>query len=697
MLEHDYADIPGRIAVQAFCRRQSGLRSSQQGDGDGQQRQHLIDPTPRSTHRRSLRNTSRGKPVPICPAYPNKQPLIKTAIASFDTSMHGMKNSHVTDGRPVADGEYNEQRSSKEEPRKRAHRVSRACDFCHFRSIRCKPSNTDSTSCQSCIEYDRKCTYDRPSKKRGVKSSTTATPTAATNNVDAGYQSAGSGGAGGCDPRLGLPDGLTMPLVMDLVQVYFETVYPLFPIFHRQTLINRLQRGEYNHDRGFHCALMALCALTMARIRDGAVLSKNSSLAVSLDKQIEVHVLYNVAASSMPNNDVNSGGNADVLKCCALLALASLQETNIRGMKMYLGYYHMFAQVHCLTDEGNWPDDLTSVEVEERRRLFWSMYSLDIFSAACFESIIAWRETHLCVKYPTEIDDEELFEDTDLESFRNLTTKSPTNMQQRRSWFVGWNFTTELYRVLEHALDRRQRFMHPEQALTARMFYLENPVSSQHEILGSIMHRYNHLPQRFKEIRHITFDVKADRYGFQAANIAATIQLVRMTLFTTEVATTDERCQVVQEVLQTFTEVPVGYLKAISVPLFHHLASIGTVLISAFRTPLCNASYSRVRTIILELANLLSSIDTVTTATDRPCIRLRTQIERMDAYMISEVARSRMAHYGEAGRYMQTSEINPAAFTDDRHHWTLPAQIMEDWAWAFDFPQPQYGQGGIDT
>jgi hypothetical protein len=52
---------------------------------------------------------------------------------------------------------------------KKLRRISRACDFCHRRSIRCKPSGQDQR-CQNCVDFDVECTFHRPAKKRGIKS-----------------------------------------------------------------------------------------------------------------------------------------------------------------------------------------------------------------------------------------------------------------------------------------------------------------------------------------------------------------------------------------------------------------------------------------------------------------------------------------------------------------------------------------------
>jgi hypothetical protein len=51
---------------------------------------------------------------------------------------------------------------------KKLRRVSRACDFCHRRSIRCE-SSQEARRCQNCVDFDVDCTFLRPAKKRGIK------------------------------------------------------------------------------------------------------------------------------------------------------------------------------------------------------------------------------------------------------------------------------------------------------------------------------------------------------------------------------------------------------------------------------------------------------------------------------------------------------------------------------------------------
>jgi hypothetical protein len=80
-----------------------------------------------------------------------------------------MNQNQVTFAAGSVQPSEDQQIDSKTRPRK-LRRISRACDFCHKRSIRCKASLEDETRCQNCVDFEVDCTYDRPAKKRGIKS-----------------------------------------------------------------------------------------------------------------------------------------------------------------------------------------------------------------------------------------------------------------------------------------------------------------------------------------------------------------------------------------------------------------------------------------------------------------------------------------------------------------------------------------------
>lgn len=78
---------------------------------------------------------------------------------------------------------------------------------------------------------------------------------------------------------------------------------------------------------------------------------------------------------------------------------------------------------------------------------------------------------------------------------------------------------------------------------------------------------YAALPPQFRETPPITGDISQDLFGFQSANIQATLQLLRMVLLSAEEVGLDRKCDVAGELLSVFYNVPVEYLKAISSPL----------------------------------------------------------------------------------------------------------------------------------
>ena len=276
------------------------------------------------------------------------------------------------------------------------------------------------------------------------------------------------------------------------------------------------------------------------------------------------------------------------------------------------------------------------------------------------------------------------------------------------SWLCGWNFTTDLYRILEHAMDnfRTRRARLHKNSFLSEIFGDRNMVS-QSSVCDSVTAMYHRLPQRFKETPPITFDMREDRFGFQAANITATVQLLRMVLFAARGATIDERCQIAREVIESFIHVPVGYLNAISSPLLHHLAGIGSILASVFEEPMTDNEYLQVRSVLLTMAQLLANLDLGLHATAGASDRLRAHVARIDEYMASRkaslaekqpeavpfaehVRSNSSSSYDQNAMNMQPDNSAAAeAFAHPQNsQFQLPPELIEEWPWVFDFAQP---------
>lgn len=177
------------------------------------------------------------------------------------------------------------------------------------------------------------------------------------------------------------------------------------------------------------------------------------------------------------------------------------------------------------------------------------------------------------VRYPSEIDDEFITTSkydvppVSPASARTGHTGITLVSRQSVSWFRGWNFTTDLYRILEHAVDFHRRRWSQGNG-TTQVWSLFGPASMpEGRVMNHVLALYSALPSQFRETLPVTGDPTKDLFGFQSANIQATLQLLRMVLFSAEDRGVERKCDVAGELLSVFSRIPVEYLKAISSPL----------------------------------------------------------------------------------------------------------------------------------
>ncbi|KAM3065590.1 hypothetical protein ACMFMG_011300 [Clarireedia jacksonii] len=575
-------------------------------------------------------------------------------------------------------------------PRRKARRIPRACDFCHRRSIRCRVSNADPTRCQNCADFGERCTNNRPAKRRGVRPlaerardsavpSTAIVPEDIEQHISQAWQA---------------PVIASQSLVMDLVEVYFEVVYPIFPFFHQPTILRRVSRGEHQANRPLFAVTMAICALSSARARDGAIFSGRWDLPSLNDPPSEN--FFTAAESAIPKGGA-ANTDFNYMRACALLSITAIQYGQPRTMHYYLGLYYTFVEIDGLHDEANWPKGIGIVETEERRRLFWSIYTLDVYISIVWARVIRSCEAQSNVVYPTALDDTDISDagyrqSSAISPISSLQSPgAPSNGEPARCWLYGWNFTTDLYRILEHVLDQFRR-RRPQHRLSTPIDAIFGGISAPSSaVLDFILTRYKNLPSRFK-VTPSAIANEDHRLNFQTANIAATIQLVRMMLFAAEDATVEQRCRVASELLQAFSDVPIVYLRAISSPLLHHLAGIGSILGSVFENGLPESSYQQIRTVLLSLVRLLADLEVGLYCTAGASSRIRTLVERIDESIrnqrqLAVTAAQTGETYSAELRYT-TAATAPSPDVDGSSPlFLLPPEILDDWFWAFDFAQ----------
>lgn len=481
----------------------------------------------------------------------------------------------------------------------------------------------------------------------------------------------------------------SMETIEQLLGIYMDVVYPIFPLFHGPSLWDRCHKREYLTDREFFASIMGACALASARARDGALNEYSSFNKDGPEQQSEI---FFSAASDAIFKDLNKAQGFGYLRACGLLALTSIQYGQIASMHQYHGHFCTLASMQSFHDEVHWPQNISLIEKEERRRLYWSMYSLDILSAAVFNSVLKFQETSANVRYPTEVDDDNLTADV----------ASPT---PGLSWIRGWNFTTDLYRVLEHTVKRvRRNFAQNREDRTSVTKLLISDGYSNAQIMDNVLGLYYQLPSRFKDYTvPVTGNRQQDLYGFQAANIQATLQLVRMTLFSVNMSNNVyQKCNVAEQVLSTFHSICPRFLQAISTPLVYHIGGIGQLLASVMEDLLTEASYKRVRGLLASMADLLEGLESGLQPTAGASKGLRAQIEKIDQYMqaqrrlLPSMADQMPPIQGQQapgpGPYPTTEQTTTFQVPPSMDEFQLPQELVQNWPWPFDSTQPGYLQ-----
>lgn len=110
-------------------------------------------------------------------------------------------------------------------------------------------------------------------------------------------------------------------------------------------------------------------------------------------------------------------------------------------------------------DEDNWPTEIGVIEIEERWRLFWCIYTLDVFTSIVWGGVIRSREAQSNFSYPFEVDDD-MFDDNGLPKGGPSAATSSyghgLSGAHGTSWVAGRNFVIDLYRTIERLVLQSQ-------------------------------------------------------------------------------------------------------------------------------------------------------------------------------------------------------------------------------------------------
>lgn len=138
------------------------------------------------------------------------------------------------------------------------------------------------------------------------------------------------------------------------------------------------------------------------------------------------------------------------------------------------------------------------------------MYTLEVYSSIIWNGVTRCREQQANVAYTTELDDEHFSDMGYRQQPASPVDTGPSlgdisGYVRSSSWLCGWNFTTDLYRSLEHVVTNSSDRRRNKRAIFNIMLSDRTAISTT-SIRESIMARYSSLPRCFKEFPEVTCD-----------------------------------------------------------------------------------------------------------------------------------------------------------------------------------------------
>ncbi|KAK5050911.1 hypothetical protein LTR84_003470 [Exophiala bonariae] len=461
-------------------------------------------------------------------------------------------------------------------------RATQACDFCRGRSIKCRPQTqygspsfaVDLTaSCLTCLEYGQDCVRSRLPKKRGTKPRQKRLEHKSLDNPTGEVE---------------LNDAIKLQLqqrrkvLTTLLDIYLDTIHPLFPVFCERELWVGWREGTFPENTAEYTCFITMCAVSAQYAQKGALFNDEMSQEEIATCASE----YRKDAVLLVPIDYSKMSHLNLMRSYGLLALLGTQIGDSDMVQKYLGLYHGICGRFSLHDERRWPSSIGTCEREVRRRIFWSIYRLEVHTACVLGHYVRVPEAQCDVGYPSGL---------------HHPAFVPGRDGNFEDWFSGWNYTTDLYRILEHAVVafRTKRRLHtPSMGIIdhAQRGLLSEKLSSLQLAL---------LPQYEKAFLR-SDDSGRNRCGFQATNIFCTIHLVRILTSLSDDHDLGSICDTAQEMIDSMRRIPPEYMRACGATLLQQLAGVGHMLcIVAAKEKLSTFFLQKLRLILGSIVDFL--------------------------------------------------------------------------------------------
>ncbi|KAF4462622.1 C6 transcription factor [Fusarium albosuccineum] len=421
----------------------------------------------------------------------------------------------------------------------RRKRVTRAWGLKCVQNLESTQGDVD---CQTCLDRNLACTTTRPKGKRGRPRSSVKAPARDGLPIDEARAN-----------RSPLTSSLRGQAILEkLGKVYIEIIHPSYPFIDEeqvQALCSAIHKDQYKSD---YILLLAMCAVGALAV------SENSSTDSPVDQILETHhetYFYN-AIDCVPFR-IRHCRSLNHMSAFGLLALYSLRVGNFSSLHRYLALYHALVALDGLHDELRWPPNLCMKELETRRRLFWCMYRLEIHSACLLGHIVRLPQSQASVTCPAEYGYQGDYD---------------------HSWIDGWNYTNDLFRLIEQALVKMRSPSTGGSLLPVEV--LSTHPSGPMEVLQDLKLRkpaWCILKEGLEDSTGQTQQV------VQTIHITCTESLLSVMILLSSHAPMKEIIAEVEALLNEITSFPVDLVKKADTSVVQQLAGIGHLLHSSLR------------------------------------------------------------------------------------------------------------------
>jgi hypothetical protein len=297
--------------------------------------------------------------------------------------------------------------------------------------------------------------------------------------------------------------------------------------------------------------LMSLCAVGAQTAAIGAVF--DDTLLDGFHTP-DSRIYFEEAVSQVPRSIVQSH-DLDYLRSFGLLAVYSLRSSNHSDLVRYLGLCHASIAQHSFHDESRWPKDISAIEMDDRRRLFWCIYRLEVHSSCVLGHVVRMPESQISVMYP------------------RITTDMDTETQ---AWTAGWDYITDLFRLLEYAIFSLHGCKIRSALLTA---LCDRP--SPATLLNSLAELRDTRPQILIDLSEPNDLLQSNRCKYMAVQIACTETLVTTMALLYCQAPTSEVMAVAESFIVEVSTAPLIMFKVASSQIVHQLLGVGHMLDNA--------------------------------------------------------------------------------------------------------------------